>query len=75
MSTKPLLWACYCWDNNTETRTTKLGGMLESSGATILQMWKVRPRERKGLVQGHVVSVAALRPMLSLVPPRSEFFS
>lgn len=41
--------------NNTETRTTDLGGMLESSGPTILQTWKLRPRERKGLAQDHMV--------------------
>ena len=41
--------------NNTETRITELGGMLESSAPITLQMGKLRPREKKGLDQGHMV--------------------
>lgn len=40
--------------NHTETRATDTGGMLEAPGPTILRLWKLRPGERKGLVQGHV---------------------
>lgn len=57
--------------NHTETTTTKLGGMLELCGPAILHTWKLRARETKGSVRGHMEDQW---PALSVVTPGSEFF-